>query len=151
MNYSRTILHVDDDPLITRFVAARLRAIGYEVTSVNDPRQALDEHELSQQRLVLLDIDMPHISGIDLLGQIKAINGGTQVIMLTSMVTMSTVLKSYRMGAEYCIFKPILDMDLLIEAIDSTFLKIDHWWSALERLSIERQGINDASEFMIPG
>lgn len=52
MDYKRTILHVDDDPRITRIVAERLKSRGYELTSLNDPRRALEELNRSHQRLV---------------------------------------------------------------------------------------------------
>ncbi|NQU22406.1 MAG: response regulator [Candidatus Nealsonbacteria bacterium] len=139
MNYKRTILHVDDDPQITRIVAARLNALGYEVTSLNDPRQALEELSRSQQRLVLLDIDMPHVNGLDLLQEIRAEYGGTQVIMLTGLVSMQILLQSFRCGAEFCMFKPITDMEPLLEVIDKTFWKIDQWGSALDHLSREKR------------
>jgi len=139
VDYKRTILHVDDDPQITRLVAARLKGLGYEMTSLNDPRRALEELAGSNQRLVLLDIDMPHISGLDLLDKIRTDYRGTQVIMLTGMVNMQTVLQSFRWGAEFCIFKPITDMGPLMEAIERTFWKIDQWWSALGHLSREKR------------
>ena len=139
MKYRHTILHVDDDPEITRLVAKRLEGHGYELTSLNDPRLALAELARSQQRLVLLDIDMPHITGLDLLRSIHTDFGGTQVIMLTGLVTMQSVLQSFRYGAEFCIFKPITDMAPLLEAIERTFWKIDQWWIALEHLSQEKR------------
>ena len=139
MDYKRTILHVDDDPQITRIVAERLKSLGYEVTSLNDPRQALEELNRSHQRLVLLDIDMPHINGLDLLQEVQTHYGGTQVIMLTGMVTMQTVLQSFRWGAEFCVFKPIADLKPLLKVIERTFWKIDRWWETLEYLSQEKR------------
>ncbi len=139
MDYKRTILHVDDDPQITRLIAERLKGLGYEVTSLNDPRRALEELNRSHQRLVLLDIDMPHVNGLELLRQIQAHYGGTQVIMLTGMVTMQTVLQSFRWGAEFCVFKPITDLKPLLKVIERTFWKIDRWWDTLEYLSQEKR------------
>jgi DNA-binding NtrC family response regulator len=145
VNYKHTILHVDDDPQITRLVAERLNGLGYQVTSLNDPRQALEELNRLNQRLVLLDIDMPHVSGLDLLQKIQVDYRGTQVIMLTGTVTMQTVLQSFRWGAEFCIFKPIEDMGPLFEAIERTFWKIDQWWSALDHLLRDRRSKNSTA------
>ncbi len=139
MHYRHSILHVDDDPQITRLVAERLEKLGYEVTSLNDPRDAMDELSRSNHRLVLLDIDMPHIDGLKLLRQIKARHGGTQVIMLTGLVTVQTLLQSFRWGAEFCVFKPFGDIGPLAEAVERTFWKIDQWWSALHHLSEEKR------------
>ena len=139
MEYHRTILHVDDDPALTRLVAHRLAAAGYEVTSVVDPTLALHELNNSHQRLVLLDIDMPQIDGLRLLREIKGSHGGTQVIMLTGLVSMQTVLQSFRWGAEFCLFKPLSDFQPLLTAIERTFWKIDQWWAALDYLSQQRR------------
>lgn len=135
MKPERQILHVDDDPQMTLLVAERLSPHGYEVVSLNDPTQAINELVQNQWRVVLLDVDMPRINGLDLLREIKAYDGGVQVIMLTGIVTVTTVLQSFRWGAEACFFKPLNDIEPLVEAIDNSFKKIDHWWGALEDLS----------------
>lgn len=138
MSYCKSILHVDDDPQMTRLVAEFLRRKGYEVTSLNDPTQTLRALSNSDYRVVLLDIDMPQIDGLELLRQIKRNYGGSQVIMLTGLVTVSNLLQSYRWGAEFYIFKPLTDFAPLLSAIETVFRKIDHWWVALEELSKQR-------------
>jgi DNA-binding response OmpR family regulator len=150
MNYRRTILHVDDDPQITRLSAQHLRPLGYEVTCLNDPRQALRALSEAHHRLVLLDIDMPYINGLDLLRQIKHAYGGSQVIMLTGLVSMQTLLQSYRWGAEFCIFKPLTSVAPLVEAIEAVFRKIDHWWNALEELSKQRRSLENSGTWHLP-
>ena len=139
MSTERAVLHIDDDPQVTRLVSERLSAHGYEVTSLNDPNKALRELMQNQWRVVLLDIDMPGVNGLDLLREIKAYDGGIQVIMLTGMVTLSTLLQSFRWGAEACLFKPLGDLTPLLEAMEDTFRKINRWWVALEELSQRRR------------
>ncbi len=138
MDSERAVLHIDDDPQVTRLVAARLRRHGYEVTSLTDPRGALRELMQNQWRVVLLDIDMPGVNGLDLLREIKAYDGGVQVIMLTGVVSMNTLLQSFRLGAEACLFKPLTDDRPLLDALADTFRKIDRWWETLEELSRRR-------------
>ena len=139
MNEERSILHVDDDLQVTRMVAQRLNVHGYQVTSLNDPSLALKELMCNQWRVVLLDIDMPGINGLDLLREIKAYDGGIQVIMLTGLVTLTSILQSFRWGAEACLFKPLGSIEPLLEALGDTFRKIDRWSEALEELSRRRQ------------
>ncbi len=141
MSYDKPILHVDDDLQFTRMVAHQLRPLGYGVTSLNDPAQTLSMMSRSNYRLVLLDIDMPQVNGLDLLRQIKRTDGGTQVIMLTGLVSTQTLLQSYRWGAEFCIFKPLTSIAPLAEAIETVFRKIDHWWNALDELSRQRHAL----------
>lgn len=131
---NRTIVHVDDDPSLLRIVAAKLNSLGYHVISVEDPRETLPILRAHDVQILLLDIDMPHINGLDLLKKVKQDDGGVQVIMLSGVVSMSTALRSLRWGAEACVFKPIEDFDTLLTAIDTTFGKIDRWWDCLEEL-----------------
>jgi len=51
--------------------------------------------------------------------------------MCTGMVSIATVLRSTSLGAEGCIFKPIVDASLVTEAVDRALEKIDGWWNAL--------------------
>ncbi len=139
MPVERVLLHVDDDPQITRLVQARLKPRGFRSVPLNDPSQCLPTLRDQHIRAVLLDIDMPGISGLELLQRIKHEDGGVQVVMLTGLVTMSTVLQSLRWGAEACLFKPVNNVDVLAEALDRTFAKLDAWWNTLEELRIRRQ------------
>ncbi len=145
----RTVLHIDDDPNFTRIVAARLNKLGYEVHSVTDPRDAMREIKKGQYRVVLLDIDMPYLSGLHLLSEIKRYDGGIQIIMLTGLVNMVTVLDSLRCGAEACIFKPIDEIEPLSEALESVFQKIDRWWFSLRDLKQRRKSEEAATPIAV--
>lgn len=138
MTPQKAVLHIDDDAQVTRLIATRLQSHGYHVTSLNDPRNALLELMQNQWRVVLLDIDMPGLNGLDLLREIKAYDGGIQVIMLTGVVLMNTLLQSFRHGAEACLFKPLNDSEPLLEALETAFRKIDRWWETLEELARRR-------------
>jgi len=131
MHQNRTILHVDDDPSLHRLVDKTLSDEGYEVISIDDPTQALRKLLKTGARVVLLDIDMPEVDGLTLLKQIKEQDGGIQVIMLTGLVSMNTVLQSMRWGAEACVFKPLTNMQPLKSAVSAAFNKIESWWKTL--------------------
>ena len=131
---NRTIMHVDDDPSLLRVVAGKLSASGYEVISVEDPREAVSKMRETGARLLLLDIDMPYVNGMELLKKVKQEDGGIQVVMLSGLVSMSTALQSMRWGAEACVFKPINDFGPLLKSIEATFEKIDRWWTCVEEL-----------------
>jgi DNA-binding NtrC family response regulator len=140
VNLTRSILHVDDDPQITRLVGEQLRSRGYDVTSLNDPTETMKELMTAQHRIIILDIDMPNLNGLDLLQDIKTYDGGVQVIMLTGIVTLTTVLRSLRLGAEACFFKPMPSIDPLVEALEDIFRKNERWWIALDDLSHRKRG-----------
>ncbi len=140
----REVLHVDDDPLITRLIEKQLKPHGYDVEPLNDSRDAINQLIHGKQRVVLLDIDMPGTNGLELLNQIKEYDGGIQVIMLSGMVTVSNALQSLRSGAEACFFKPLDDIVPLVEALDAAFRKIDHWWEALGDLTERKRLMRSA-------
>jgi DNA-binding NtrC family response regulator len=133
------ILHVDDDPQFTRLIARRLHSRGFDVTPLHDPRQTIAELAGGHFRVVLMDIDMPQGDGLALLREIKAWDGGVQVIMLTGLVSMTTALQSLRWGAEACFFKPIDDVQPLVDALHDAIRKTQRWWVTLRELSQRRR------------
>jgi DNA-binding NtrC family response regulator len=136
---NRQILHIDDDPLITGIVRARLASRGYHCVPLNSAEEAIKILVSQQFRVVLLDLDMPGTSGLELLKQIKAFDGGIQVIVLTGLTATTSVLETLRTGAEACLFKPLLDFEPLVRTLDRTFEKLEGWWDALEDLSRRRR------------
>jgi DNA-binding response OmpR family regulator len=111
------VLHVDDDPVTTRMIAVQLRKFGIDVTSINDPFEAMPRLLCDQHRVVLLDIDMPGLGGFELLEQIKRYDSGIRVVMLTGRATTNTVIQSRQSGAEACFFKPLANVGALVDAI----------------------------------
>ena len=148
MKRNRTILHIDDDQSLLKIVSKNLSLAGYDVHSLDDAQKTSRNLITTGARLVLLDIDMPDIDGLTVLQDIKSHDGGIQVIMLTGVVSMNTVLHSMRWGAEACAFKPIVDIQPLITAIDAAFEKIDRWWDALDELNQRKSGIQQTVESM---
>jgi len=132
---SRNLLHIDDDEPFTRLVAHRLGQHGYRIDALHDPLVALEELAKNQHRVVLLDINMPGVDGLELLRQIKRRDGSIQVIMLTAQVGVDVLLQSLRWGAEGCFFKPLGDIAPLLECLELTFRKVDRWEEAIAELN----------------
>lgn len=126
--FSRKVIHVDDDPAILRIVEHVLARRGYSVISVSDSNLALDALQTHGAKLVILDLDMPGKNGLELLEEIKEIDGSIQVLMLTGLVSMDTILRATRLGAEECQFKPIEDFEELGKAVDRAYDKMLRWW-----------------------
>jgi DNA-binding NtrC family response regulator len=138
---TKSILHVDDDRLILQMTADQLHAAGFDVVSLGEPRQAISTLLEENLRLVLLDIEMPNLNGLELLRQIKQFDGGVQVIMFTSLVSTTSLLESMRCGAEACFFKPLADYTPLVEAVSAAFDKVDRWWTAVHNLSERKKAL----------
>lgn len=134
-NRTYPVLHIDDDPAVTRMVTRMLQKKGLEAAELNDPHQALDILLKHDYRVVLLDIDMPGINGMELLTSIKRRDGGVNVIVLTGLISQATALMAMRRGALACLFKPINDIQPIIEAIQLAFDNSNRWWNTLRQLS----------------
>lgn len=138
-------MHVDDDPAILRIVERLLSKRGYNVISVSDPNVAIETMQAHSIKLVITDLDMPGKSGLELLQEIKDIDGSIQVLMLTGMVSMSTILKATRLGAEECQFKPIEDYEEIGNAADRAYEKMLRWWRTLREWKARQKAFSSST------
>lgn len=134
-NPTYPVLHIDDDPAVTRLVTRMLQKKGLQAAELNDPHHALDVILTHDYRVILLDIDMPGINGMELLTSIKRRDGGVNVIVLTGLVSQATALMAMRRGALACLFKPINDIQPIIEAVRLAYDNTNRWWRTLRQLS----------------
>ena len=133
------ILHVDDDPAMTRLVSRQLGAHGIEVSALHDPTQALHRITEDNFRIVIVDLQMPEMDGFELLKRIKGADGGTAVIVLTGLVTQASVMCSMREGAAACFFKPLTSIDGLLDCIAEINKSFDRWRTTLQQLATIRR------------
>jgi DNA-binding NtrC family response regulator len=113
-----TILLTDDNKEFTQNLRDILELKGYEVLTANDGFQALDTIKASPVDLVLLDIKMPVMNGLETFKKIKQITPNTPVIMLTAYALEELIKESLKEGAFACLKKP-LDFDELFATIDN--------------------------------
>lgn len=132
LELDRKVLHIDDDPAILAVMKKTLTRRGYTPHSLTDPTLVVPWLAKSSTRIVLLDIEMPGKDGLALLREIKKFDGGIQVIMLTGLVSMGTVIRATRLGAEECFFKPIENLDEVVDSVDRAYEKILRWWRVLK-------------------
>jgi DNA-binding NtrC family response regulator len=100
------ILFADDEAHLRDLMQMELPRLGHEVTVCADGAAALRALERGLYDAALLDIRMPGITGIDVLGQIRQISPETQVIMLTGHATVDTAVQALRLGAFDYLTKP---------------------------------------------
>jgi two-component system, NtrC family, response regulator PilR len=93
------ILVVDDEESMCQYLAILLRKEGYEVLTVNSGVQALQLISEQNINLVMTDIQMPKMDGIQLLKGIKAINPSTPVIIMTAYASEQSAIDAVNMGA----------------------------------------------------
>jgi len=101
------ILIVDDEVVVCDLLKNYLTLKGYEVYTASDGYTAINKVKEVCPHLVLLDIVMPGISGIEVLKEIKKLNPKTGVIMLTAVPDQGIITESMDFGAYDCIRKPM--------------------------------------------
>jgi DNA-binding NtrC family response regulator len=106
MNRGR-ILVVDDDENLRRVTQVQLEQCGYQVTAAPDGIQALAILQQAQQNLVLTDLKMPTMSGLDLLKRIRVDFPEIIVIVITAYGTVVTAVEAMKEGAYDYITKPV--------------------------------------------
>lgn len=108
------ILIVDDDLNLLDSIAMLLRTSGFSnILKCSDPRNALDIIAKNSVNLILLDINMPYISGVDLLKNIRENHMDIPVIMLTAVNDVKTAVETIRVGAFDYMMKPVEEAHLL--------------------------------------
>ena len=110
------ILIVDDEASIRKSLEGVLSDEGYSCALASDGADALSRLQTLDPSLVLLDIWMPGMDGIETLRRMKAARPETPVIMMSGHATISTAIKATKGGASDFIEKP-LEIDLLLNAI----------------------------------
>ncbi|MBN1889472.1 MAG: response regulator [Thermoflexales bacterium] len=107
------ILLVDDSSFIRSHYSKLLTEHGYDVSLAQDGTQAVECYRLERPDLVLMDIVMPHMSGLDALNAIRRLDPQARVIILTAMDQKAVTGQALAMGAQDLIIKPILPSQLL--------------------------------------
>ncbi|MFN8232794.1 MAG: response regulator [Actinomycetota bacterium] len=112
---AETVLVVDDDPDIARFVEVNLRSAGYDVAVANDGEEALQKAGELRPDLVLLDVMMPRIDGFEVAQRLRKNpqTASTSIIMLTAKALSADKVTGLQSGADDYIIKPFDPIELL--------------------------------------
>ncbi|UCG93740.1 MAG: sigma-54-dependent Fis family transcriptional regulator [Candidatus Aerophobus sp.] len=100
------ILVVDDEPAILQMLSRTLGDEGYRVLTVDSGEGALAKVRVEKPEVVLLDIKMPGMDGIETLSQIREFDKDSSIIILTAHGSMDTVVEAMKLGAYDYITKP---------------------------------------------
>ena len=115
MNRGR-ILFVDDDESLRRVTQLQLAQAGYEVATAADGECALTMLGALPRELVITDLQMPGLTGIDLLNRIRVEHPETTVVLMTAFGTIETAVQAIKAGAFDYLTKPVNPEELLLIA-----------------------------------
>src|SRR5580698_5205865 len=100
------ILVVDDEESIREFLDIMLRKEGYEVTSAEDGQKAIETLKKKTFDLVISDLQMPNVTGIELLKHVRETQPDLLFMMITAFGTTETAVEAMKLGAYDYITKP---------------------------------------------
>ena len=107
------ILIVDDSSMSRRIVRAILESAGHEVTEAADGMAALERYALDKPDLVLLDMVMGGMYGLEVLQKLREIDGKARIIVATADIQSSTRILAEQAGSRGFVTKPIRKEELL--------------------------------------
>jgi DNA-binding response OmpR family regulator len=109
---TRSVLIVDDDPDARAYLEDVFLLEGFEVTALGDPCVVIDRIRDQRFDVVVLDLMMPKLDGLELLAQIRAFDGDLPVIMVTGYPSLETVSASILLGVSAYLAHPITPHEL---------------------------------------
>lgn len=117
LNMQATVLVVDDDPLVLEYILTLLDEYGYGVLPSANAKEAMGLLEVNRADVVLTDITMPGVSGIELLAHVRTKYPGVPVILMTAYADLDTAVDAIKTGAFDFIIKPF-KYEQLIHSIE---------------------------------
>jgi len=110
------VLVVEDDDVARTMLAREIQKEGYIVLTAENGRVGMEVFEKENPHIVISDLKMPEMSGMEVLKKIKQVSPATLFILMSSYGEMDTVIEALRAGAFDYIKKPI-DLDLLTQIL----------------------------------
>ena len=127
----KRILIVDDEKNIVSSLTAILSDEGYEVSMTDDGVEALEIIQKDPPDLVLLDIWLPGMDGIEVLKTLKTYNPGVKVLIMSGHGTIDTAVKATKLGAQDFIEKPF-SLDRITESVENALHRSEEHTSELQ-------------------
>ena len=133
MDEDQRVLVVDDEEGLRAVLSQVLSEDGFHVTVAECGEEAWDLFEKEPFPLVITDIVMPGMRGIDLLEKIKGARSDTQVIVMTSNASLDTAVSAVRSGAYDYLFKPFDEIDVILQVANRAMEKV-HFISGKQKM-----------------
>lgn len=113
----KSVLVIDDDPLIRKTLSSYLSKKGFEAVTAEDGEEGIQKYEEHIPDLVILDIRLPDVDGLEVLGRIREKNPNASIIIMTAYDDMKTTIEAIKLGAFEYLVKPLdyVELDLTID------------------------------------
>ena len=104
---SAHILVVDDDPNILSLLTDMIQSLGHNVTTAVTGDEALRSIEDRHPDLLLLDLNLPHMDGMEVLKRAKKLHSAMSVILFSGSLSVEDAVEAMKLGAFHCLTKPV--------------------------------------------
>lgn len=121
---TRSVLLIDDDTHILGMLESAFRRAGYAVAAAARAEDGLAAYARDATDLVILDLNLPDVPGLELLARLRTVDPDVTVIVLTGQADLPTAVEAMRAGAENFLSKP-MSLQHLYAAADRAFEKIE--------------------------
>jgi two-component system KDP operon response regulator KdpE len=122
----KTILIVVDEPQLRLLYAEFLDLLGYRTCTARNGAEALAMVEQERPQLILLDVEMPDLSGIEVLGRLRAEHFGGKVLMMSGSWDEAAQTRAYELGVARLVSKPF-GLDQLEQAVRDSLSPTGRW------------------------
>jgi len=138
----RKILVIDDEIYIRDSVTGFLEDFGFEVFEAENGQEGIEAFESRKPDLILCDLRMPVLDGLEVLATVKQTGAGTPIIIVSGAGNISDTVEALRLGAWDYIIKPVQDMNVLFHAVNKAFERKDF----IEEKSRYQEQLESANE-----
>jgi serine phosphatase RsbU (regulator of sigma subunit) len=114
---SATLLIIDDDEVVRASLAAYLEDSGFSVLQASNALQGLQTFEQKKPDLLICDLRMPQVGGLELIRQVTSLAPETPVIVVSGAGVMSDAVEALRLGAADYLIKPLEDLAVLEHSV----------------------------------
>ena len=156
----RSVLVVDDEDVFRNRLVLALRDRGFDAKGVPTALEAIASAELETPECALVDLRMPHLSGLHVVRKLHELDATTRIVVLTGYGSIATALDAVRSGAVHYLTKPA-DIDEIVSAFDHTGVPADFppvptvpslervEWEHIDRILVSCEGnITRAAELL---
>jgi len=131
MSNNIKVMVIDDEPDVLKMVERVLILEGYDVSTSTNGKLALDEMRKTKFDLVMTDIRMPGMDGLEVIQEVKALDPSIEVIVLSGYATLENAIEALKEGgAFHFVMKPLNDIDsfyhIILQALEKRKLKINN-------------------------
>lgn len=133
------ILLVDDDVDLLMLMWKVLEKHGYSTVAVTTAEEALQLIESEKFHVLITDISLPGLNGLELVQLVKKRDALIQVIVMTGLSAMQNAVQALELGATEYLVKPLVNMGELVEAVEGCEGKLAHWWLRLQEISAKKE------------